>query len=103
LQAAKVEPSEGGFFSRLQSNAEHLVRVRPIEETPGDDPSNVILRIELKTARGDIPGVLSEFAKLPPQVRAPAESWIRQAEGRETAINLARKISADALGALTIR
>jgi hypothetical protein len=103
LQAAKVEPSEGGFLSRLQSNAEHLIRVRPIEESPGDDPASVILRIELKTARGDIPGVLTEFAKLPPQVRAPAEAWIKQAEGREAAINLARKISTDSLGALTLR
>jgi hypothetical protein len=36
-------------------------------------------------------------------VRAPAEAWIKQAEGREAAINLARKISTDALGALAPR
>jgi hypothetical protein len=100
LKAANVSASEGGFLSRLQANAEHLVRVRPLDETPGDEPENVVLRIELKSARGDIPGALAEFAKLPAAARAPAEEWIKKAESREAAISLARKISTDALGAL---
>lgn len=104
LKAANVSTSEGGFLSRLQANAEHLVRVRPLDETPGDQPENVVLRIEFKSARGDIPGALAEFAKLPPAARAPAEEWIKKAQSREAAIALARKISTDALGALaTVR
>jgi hypothetical protein len=104
LKAANVSTSEGGFLSRLQANAEHLVRVRPLDETPGDEPENVVLRIELKSARGDIPGALAEFAKLPAATRAPAEEWIKKAQSREAAIALARKISTDALGALaTVR
>jgi hypothetical protein len=103
MQAASVSPSEGSFLSRLEANAQRLVRIRPVDETPGDEPAIVISRIELRSARGDIPGALSEFAKLPPQARAPAEAWIRKAESREAAIALARKISADALGALTVR
>jgi hypothetical protein len=104
LKAANVSTSEGGFLSRLQANAEHLVRVRPLDETPGDEPENVVLRIELKSARGDIPGALAEFAKLPAATRAPAEEWIKKAESREAAIAQARKISTDALGALaTVR
>jgi hypothetical protein len=100
LKAANATTSEGGFLGRLQANAEHLVRVRPLDETPGDEPENVVLRIELKSARGDIPGALAEFAKLPAAARAPAEEWIKKAESREAAIALARKISTDALGAL---
>jgi len=103
LQAANVSPPEGNFISRLQANAEHLVRIRPIDETPGDEPASVILRIELKSARGDIAGALAEFSKLPPQARAPAADWIKKAESREAAIDAARKISADALGAITTR
>jgi hypothetical protein len=103
MQAASAPPSEGSYLSRLEANAQRLVRIRPVDETPGDEPATVISRIELRSARGDIPGALSEFAKLPPQARAPAESWIRKAESREAAIALARKISADALGALTVR
>jgi hypothetical protein len=100
LKAANVSTSEGGFLSRLQANAEHLVRVRPLDETPGDEPENVVMRIELKSARGDIPGALAEFAKLPAAARAPAEEWIKKAESREAAIAQARKISTEALGAL---
>jgi hypothetical protein len=103
IKAANVQTSEGGFLQRLQANAEHLVRVRPVDETSGDEPENVVLRIELKSARGDIPGALAEFAKLPPTARAPAEDWIKKAQSREAAIALARKISTDALGALAIR
>ena len=103
MQAASTPPSEGSYLSRLEANAQRLVRIRPVDETPGDEPATVISRIELRSARGDIPGALAEFAKLPPQARAPAEAWIRKAESREAAIALARKISADALGALTVR
>jgi hypothetical protein len=100
LKAANVSTSEGGFLSRLQANAERLVRVRPLDETPGDEPENVVMRIELKSARGDIPGALAEFAKLPAAARQPAEEWIKKAESREAAIAQARKISTDALSAL---
>jgi len=103
LKATNVSTSDGGFLSRLQSNAEHLVRVRPLDETPGDEPENIVLRIEFKSARGDIPGTLAEFAKLPAGARAPAEEWIKKAQSREAAIALARKISTDALGALAVR
>jgi hypothetical protein len=103
MQAASAPPSEGSYLSRLEANAQRLVRIRPVDETLGDEPATVISRIELRSARGDIPGALAEFAKLPPQARAPAEAWIRKAESREAAIALARKISADALGALTVR
>jgi hypothetical protein len=100
LKAANVSTSEGGILTRLQANAERLVRVRPLDETPGDEPENVVMRIELKSARGDIPGALAEFAKLPAAAREPAEEWIKKAESREAAIAQARKISTDALSAL---
>lgn len=100
LQSAKAPSSDEGFLARLEANAERLVRIRPIEEVPGDEPANVVLRIELKS-RGDIAGALAEFAKLPPEARAPAETWIKRAESREAAVALARKLSVDALGALT--
>jgi hypothetical protein len=100
LKAADAPNPDNGFLSRLQTNAEHLVRIRPLEETPGDAPAIVISRIELKSAHGDIPGAIAEFSKLPDAVRAPAESWIKKAQARESAIEAARKISADALAAL---
>jgi hypothetical protein len=93
-------PAQGGFLERLQANAEHLVRIRPIDETPGDDPAAVISRIEAKAARADIAGALSEFAKLPAPVRAPAEEWIKKAQARDAAVDASRRFAGDALAAL---
>ena len=45
-----------GFIDRLQANAERLVRIRPINEAPGDDPATVIGRADVKAAHGDLAG-----------------------------------------------
>jgi hypothetical protein len=101
LAAANVPYRDGGFVSRLVANAEHLVRIRPLEEeTPGDEPATVILRVELKSTRGDIAGALAELAKLPTDVRAPAQAWAMKAQARESAVGAARQISSDAVAAL---
>ena len=50
---------------RLQANAEKLVRIRPIEETSGNDPLAIVARIEIRAAQADIAGALAELAKLP--------------------------------------
>src|SRR5262249_48294938 len=100
LQAAGAQTAETGVLGRLQANAERLVRIRPIDEAPGDDPQNMIARTELKASRTDMSGALADFAKLPPEVRTAADVWLKKAEGREAAITLARKINTDALAAL---
>jgi len=99
LRAAGAAPKEG-FLDRLQANAERLVRIRRIEEAPGDDPVAIIGRIEIKAGRPDVVDTLAEFAKLPPAVRAPAEGWIKRAQTRQEAIDLSRRLQADALHAL---
>jgi hypothetical protein len=100
LQAAGAGASEGGFLEKLQSNAERLVRIRPIEEVPGDEPAAVIARIEVKAVRGDLPGALAELGKLPASVRAPAQPWIAKAQARADALSASRAFAADALTAL---
>ena len=47
-----------------------------------------------------IAGALAEFNNLPEKARAVADTWIKQAQGREAAVEAARKVCADALGAL---
>jgi hypothetical protein len=98
-QAAKV-PVEGGFLEKLQANAERLVRIRPIEEIPGDDPAAVIVRVEIKAMRGDLPGALTELGNLPAPVRAPAQAWVAKAQARAAAVAASRAFAADALVAL---
>ncbi|CAM9909952.1 unnamed protein product, partial [Phaeothamnion confervicola] len=100
LQAAGTPAREGGIMDRLQANAQKLVRIRPIDEAPGDDPGPVLARLEAKAAHADIPGALAELAKLPPQVRAPAQGWIAKAEARGRALEASRRLASDAVAAL---
>jgi len=100
LRLAEAPAAGGSFFERLQANAERLVRIRPIDEAPGGDPAAIISRIEAKAARSDIAGALTELAQLPAPVRAPAEEWIKQAQGRNAAVAANRQLASDALAAL---
>ncbi|MGE3870660.1 MAG: COG4223 family protein [Pseudorhodoplanes sp.] len=93
-------PAEGGFIGRLQQNAERLVRIRPIADTAGDDAASVIGRVEFKSAQNDLAGALADLRKLPADIRAPAEDWIRRVEQRNAAIAAAKQFAANALAAL---
>ncbi|MEZ5788396.1 MAG: hypothetical protein R3D62_18400 [Xanthobacteraceae bacterium] len=92
--------ADQGFWQRLQSEAEKLVRVRPVNEAPGSNLSAAVARIEAMGKRGDIAGALAELQKLPEAARAPAEPWIKKAQAREAAIAAARRIEAAAVAAL---
>ena len=87
-------------MDRLQQNAERLVRIRPISETPGDDPATVISRAEAKATNGNVSGAVAEIMSLPPVVRTPAEPWIRKAEAQQAALAAARNLSDSAVAAL---
>ncbi len=99
-QAAGVPPRDNGLIERLTANAEKLVRIRPVQDVPGSDPIAVIMRVELRAAHSDLAGALTELAKLPANVREPAEDWIKRAEARTAAIQSGNQIAAEALAAL---
>ena len=80
-KAADVPVREGGLLDRLQANAERLVRIRPIDQAPGDTPVAILTRLDGRAARGDTAGARAEAAKLPPNVRTPLDSWIAHAGG----------------------
>jgi hypothetical protein len=100
LSAAGTAPREGGILDRIQQNAERLVRIRPISETPGDDAATIVARAEAKASHGDIAGAVSELGALPPAVRAPAEPWIKKAQAQIAALAAAGKLADDALATL---
>jgi hypothetical protein len=100
LKGSAAPPPSGGFLDRLQANAEKLVRVRRIDEAPGDDPGAVIGRAQAKAARGDVAGAAAELKTLPADVRAPADEWIKKVAARRAALEASHRIVADALGAL---
>jgi hypothetical protein len=99
-QTSGAPPREGGFLDRLQANAERLVRIRPIDEPPGDDPAAVLTRIEQRALQADLPGALAELAKLPAPARAAAQAWIAKAQARLAAVAASRRFAADAFAAL---
>jgi len=100
LKAIAAPTPAGGFLDRLQANAEKLVRIRPTDETLGDDPAAVVSRAQAKAARSDFTGALAELNALPANVRAPAEDWIKKVEARNAAMDASRRVVADALAAL---
>ena len=100
LKTTSAPAPEGGFLDRLQANAEKLVRIRPIDEAPGDDPAAVVSRAQAKAARADFTGAVTELNALPANVRAPAEDWIKKVEARNAAVNASRHLVTDALAAL---
>ena len=91
---------DSGILDRLQQNAERLVRIRPIGEGPGDDPTTIVARAEVKATHGDIAGALAEIAHLPEAARAPAQDWIRKAEMQMAAVVAARRLAEIAINAL---
>jgi hypothetical protein len=98
--AATPASADGGILGRLQANAERLVRVRPVGDTPGDDPPAALARAGAKARRGDIAAALAEVERLPPSVQAPAADWIKAAKARTAALESARQLAANSLAAL---
>jgi hypothetical protein len=76
------------------------VRIRPVGETTGDKPLDVIARLEAKANASDLEGALAELSKLPPQVRAPADAWAGKMKARNAALAAARQFSAGALAVI---
>jgi hypothetical protein len=99
-KAIGTSRENGGFLDRLQANARKIVRVRPVDEVPGDDPQAILARIETRAEKADLAGVLADFAKLPEAARAPAKAWIAKVEARAAAIALSRGFAASALAAI---
>jgi hypothetical protein len=100
LRHANGATRDGGYLDRLQAHAERLVRIRPVNDMPGDDAATVVARMEIKVAQDDLAGAVAEAAKLPEPVRAPAEPWIAKARARQAALAAAQRLAGDAFAAL---
>ena len=98
--APQAGAAEAGILERLQANAEKLVRIRPIDAPAGDDPIAALTRVEFKAARDDVAGALADLAKLPPDARAKAQSWIAKVDARDKAVAASRRFNTDAIAAL---
>ena len=100
VNLAGSQAPQGGFLERLQANAGKLVRIRPVDAPPSDDPLAVLSRIENDVAKSDVAAALADLGKLPNPIRAPAQGWISKAQAREGALKAARQYAADAARAI---
>jgi len=100
-QAAEPAASNSSFLDRLESNAQRLVRITPVDAPPGDDPASVVTRINVDAAHSDIAAALADIAKLPDAAKPLAAPWVAKAQARDAAIAASRKLAADALAALS--
>jgi hypothetical protein len=100
LKAIGASAPSGSFIERLQANAEHLVRIRPLDAPPGDDTSAVLARIEIAAAHGDIVAALTDLGKLSDAQRAPALAWIAKIKNRQAALAAAHQSAVDAVRTL---
>jgi hypothetical protein len=97
---AAAAPAHGGFFTKLQANAERLVRIRPEHEQEGNQIAAILDRIEVKAAHADISGVVAGLEDLPPAVRSPANTWIEKAQARAAALKASQELLATSLTGL---
>jgi hypothetical protein len=91
------------FIERLEANAGKLVRIHPVGEVAGDDPSAVLARLEVKAAHNDAAGIAIEIAKLPPKARDVVGAWSREFAARAAALAAVRDVARDAVAALAAR
>jgi len=99
-RASDATSGETSFLGRLEANAQHLVRVTPVDAPAGTDPAAVVARIGADAAHADIAAALTDIAALPQSTRPLAADWVTTAKAREAAIAASRQITAAALAAL---
>lgn len=100
---AAPEPAQAqntGMLDRLQASASKLVRVRPADEAPRENSGDPLADAQAKAARGDLSAARAELAKLSEPARAPAEPWIKKADARAHALEVARNLAREGLDGL---
>jgi hypothetical protein len=91
------------LIERLEASASRLVRVRPVGDGAGDDPSSLVQRIGTAARRNDVTVARHELDKLAPAQRAPAAAWMARYDAREAARKASLALAMDALAALPRR
>ncbi|MGE5535854.1 MAG: COG4223 family protein [Acidobacteriota bacterium] len=100
-KASGAEAETGGFLARLQAHAKNIVHVSPVDAPTGNDPDTILTRLEVEASHNDIAGAVKDIAKLPADVRAPADAWLQRARQRQAAIDASRALVADTAAALS--
>ena len=98
--AAPRAQVSGSFLDRLEANAGKLVRVSPVNAPSGDQPADVLARIEVDSAHNDVDAAAAEIGKLPAAAQAPAQDWLAHVKARQAALAAANDLAASSARAL---
>jgi hypothetical protein len=99
--AAPRAQASGSFLEKLQANASNLVRISPATAPSGDQPADVLARLEVEAAHNDIAAAASDVGKLPEAAQAPAKDWLARVKARQAARAAADELAAASARALT--
>ncbi len=96
-------PANAGFGERLKHGLFGLVSIRRADETTGSDlPSRVAL-IQADLAHNDVVGAYRVWTALPNDAKAKSDAWGSLAKTSVEAINAARGLQTDSIGALAAK
>ncbi len=98
---AAVAPADqgAGFFQRLLSSAESVVKVRPIGDVAGEEPPARVARMEVAVNAGEYDKALAEFAALPEAVQAAGAPLVDKIKARVEVEKLVDQMIAGAMKA----
>jgi hypothetical protein len=82
VAAAEPVNADAGFFQRLLSSAESLVKVRPIGAVEGKGVPETVARMEVAVNQGDYAKALAEYDTLPEPVRTAGADFAGKLKAR---------------------
>lgn len=82
VAAAEPVDADAGFFQRLLSSAESLVKVRPIGAVEGNGVPETVARMEVAVNQGDYAKALAEYDALPDPVKAAGADFAGKLKAR---------------------
>jgi hypothetical protein len=95
---AAANAAEGGVFGQILAYGRSLVRIRPSDAVPGDDPAAIVSRVEAALKQGDLAAAHAEWEKLPAAEQDVSRPWAEQVADRVAIDRLVEELAL-ALGA----
>ncbi|GLS30220.1 Uncharacterized conserved protein [Mesorhizobium albiziae] len=99
VDAGRTVDENAGYFERLLSSAESLVKIRPVGPVEGTGVPEIAARLEAAIGDGDYAKAIAEYETLPEGPKAAGQAFMEQVRARLAAEQLVEKATAGALKA----
>lgn len=97
VAAARPVDENAGFFQRLLTSAESVVKVRPVGEVQGEDAASRVARMEVAVNAGDFDKALAEYDALPEAAKAAGSAIASQIKARVEVEKLSDQLISEAM------